>query len=409
MNKIYDKELELLLQQLQQLEIRRRQSVERQRIKGNLFNVFDVLKKYKRDERYTHSAFIGNLLNVKGEHGCGDAFLNAFIETLHISLPNGINTDDAETCCEYYIGPINSNYTEGGFLDVLVQLNGYAIVIENKVDAQDQPGQVMRYCIFLDKKYHGNGRVLYLTKYGTPPSDNSKGDKEENVNYLNISYREHITKWIEKCIAIAKNKPFVLSILKQYLHLIKEITNQNMEQTEIDKLYKIAAKYPEAAIALFWNADCISFMKYIYNQYVNPLFADFAKKNDLVYDEFITRPLGNAKGKGFCFRRENWKQYAIFVWSDCTGYYDWTCFYDGVSPFLEYGAAIIATKDRIKLDCMTDEPTDGFPYGSSYLSKYKDWNGDTVLDMMNGEFTACIIERVKVILEEVEERKLLIP
>ena len=81
MNEKQCKDLELLLQQLQQLEIRRRQSVERQRAKGNLFNIFDVLKKYKRDERYTHSAFIGNLLNVNGTHGCGDAFLKKYIDS----------------------------------------------------------------------------------------------------------------------------------------------------------------------------------------------------------------------------------------------------------------------------------------------------------------------------------------
>ncbi len=409
-NEVQCQELELFLQQLQELDIRRRQSVERQRARGDLFNIFDVLKKYKRDERYTHSAFMENLLNVNGNHGCGDAFLKAFIETMHITLPDGINTKNVETCCEYYIGPINGNYTEGGYLDILIQINSYAIVIENKVDAQDQPGQVMRYCNFLEKKYHGKGCVLYLTKYGTPPSDSSKGDKKEIINYLNISYREHILEWIGKCLAIAKNKPFVLSILKQYLHLIKEITNQNMEQKELDKLYKVASKYPEAAIALLWNADSISFMKYIYNHYVNPIFAAFAEKNDLIYDEFVTKSLGNVKGKGLCFRRDTWMEYAIFVWSDSSGYYDWSCFYDGVSPYLENGAKHqIAMEDRIKLDCMIDEPTDSFPYGSSYLSKYKDWNGDTVLDMLNGKFTTFIIERVKVILEEVEKRKLLIP
>ena len=58
---------------------------------------------------------------------------------------------------------------------------------------------------------------------------------------------------------------------------------------------------------------------------------------------------------------------------------------------------------------MTDEPTNNLPYGWSYLSKYRDWNGETVLDMINGKFAAAIVERVKVILCEVEKRKLRIP
>lgn len=397
-------EMELLLKQLQEFETHRRQNIEKERAKGNLFNVFDVLEKCKRDERYTHSAFIGNLLNENAEHGCGNAFLKAFIETMPISLPDGINTKGGETCCEYYIGPINDNYTEGGFLDVIVQLKGYAIVVENKVDAKDQPGQVMRYCNYIDKTQHGNGCVLYLTKFGKAPSDNSIGDKKEGVDFVNISYKKHITEWLEKCITIAENKPFVLSILKQYLQLIKEITNQNMEQEELNKLYEVASNYPEAAVALLWNADRISFMKYIYKEYVNPSFEDFAKKNGLIYDEFVTKSLGDDYGHGFCFRRESWKNYAIFIWSDD----DWTYFFDGVSSY-EKDYIKIAMEKRLKLDCMTDEPTDAWPYGSTYLSKYKDWNGDTVLDMINGKFATFVIERIKVILDEIERRELLIP
>lgn len=397
-------EMELLLKQLQELETHRRQNIEKERVKGNLFNVFDVLERCKRDERYTHSAFIGNLLDENAEHGCGAAFLEAFIETIHISLPDGINTKGGETCCEYYIGPINDNYTEGGFLDVIVQLKGYAIVVENKVDAKDQPGQVMRYCNYIDKTQHGNGCVLYLTKFGKAPSDNSIGDKKEGVDFVNISYKKHITEWIEKCITIAKNKPFVLSILKQYLQLIKEITNQNMEQEELNKLYEVASNYPEAAVALLWNADRISFMQHIYERNVNPSFEAFANKNGLIYDEFVTKSLGDDYGHGFCFRRESWKNYAIFIWSDD----DWTYFFDGVSPY-EKDYIKIAMEKRLKLDCMTDEPTDAWPYGSTYLSKYKDWNGDTVLDMINGKFATFVIERIKVILDEIERRELLIP
>ena len=53
------------------------QQEERNR-KGENYNLFSILN----IERYElkHSALIANLLDPKGSHGCGDAFLRAFFE-----------------------------------------------------------------------------------------------------------------------------------------------------------------------------------------------------------------------------------------------------------------------------------------------------------------------------------------
>lgn len=49
------------------------------KITGERFNIFRVLGVSTKEVK-THSAFIAELLNNKGSHGCGDKFLVCFIE-----------------------------------------------------------------------------------------------------------------------------------------------------------------------------------------------------------------------------------------------------------------------------------------------------------------------------------------
>ena len=93
------------------------QQEERNR-KGENYNLFSILN----IERYElkHSALIANLLDPKGSHGCGDAFLRAFFE---IALKEraypfeGCTLPDSDT--EYYTGPIAGD--TGGRIDILVK------------------------------------------------------------------------------------------------------------------------------------------------------------------------------------------------------------------------------------------------------------------------------------------------
>lgn len=50
-------------------------------ITGENFNVFKVLGLTTNEVR-THSAFLAELLNPKGSHGCKDVFLKLFVEEL---------------------------------------------------------------------------------------------------------------------------------------------------------------------------------------------------------------------------------------------------------------------------------------------------------------------------------------
>ena len=86
--------------------------------KGENYNLFSILN----IERYElkHSALIANLLDPKGSHGCGDAFLRAFFE---IALKECAypfeDCTHLHSYTEYYTGPIAGD--TGGRIDILVE------------------------------------------------------------------------------------------------------------------------------------------------------------------------------------------------------------------------------------------------------------------------------------------------
>lgn len=73
------------------------------------------------------------------------------------------------------------------------------IIIENKVDAGDQPEQLARYVKdFLDEDYSREQiTVKYLTPLGNRPSEQSVGEYQELVQ--EISYKKEMTEWLEEC------------------------------------------------------------------------------------------------------------------------------------------------------------------------------------------------------------------
>ena len=97
----------------------------------NLFRVIDMTS----DETSVHSAFLADLLNPKGLHHAGDAFLRLFLEQIHSKI--GLDTGTAKVEREKYIGPTTEH--TGGRLDLFItDGTGKAIIIENKIHAADQ-------------------------------------------------------------------------------------------------------------------------------------------------------------------------------------------------------------------------------------------------------------------------------
>ena len=148
---------------------------------GDFFNIFSILK-VERNEVYTHSAMLCELLNPNGSHGMKGSFLKLFIEEIPLqNIPdkNELINGTIKVYKEKDIGPIKKNEEKGGKIDLLIEFpdSNYAIIIENKIDARDQKAQLARYYNYAKKSYKKNFTLFYLTKYGNEPSEIAKGKK----------------------------------------------------------------------------------------------------------------------------------------------------------------------------------------------------------------------------------------
>lgn len=211
---------------------------QKQKLKnGEFFNIFDVLGR-RDDETKGHSAFLATLLDTKGLHGCGAKFLEAFRKVVCDDF--GFDCENAYVVKEEYLGNKSEDGKTGGYIDIAIHQKGdkkKVIAIENKIWAGDQETQLLRYRNYCAKYGDGNWRLLYLTLDGHEPSDwSTNGELEKGKDYFTISYKAHISRWLESCKEIAKGKAGVLSSIEQYSNLIGQLTKQNEENKMDEKI-----------------------------------------------------------------------------------------------------------------------------------------------------------------------------
>ena len=168
---------------------------------GDLYNIFDVLN-LKTNEVRTHSAFLASLLNPKGNHGMKDAYLRAFVKNVIKDNSFKFITKKADVYVEYSIGTYNADKTEGGRIDILISSGENAIIIENKIYADDQENQIIRYCNYAERMFK-NGKILYLTLFGNQASSYSANELVADEDYFPISYESDILDWLKECASIS--------------------------------------------------------------------------------------------------------------------------------------------------------------------------------------------------------------
>lgn len=183
---------------------------------GENFNIFSILQ-MESDEVSTHSRFIAEILNVKGQHNLKDKFLKTFIS---LFAPNSLlNTEKSKVIVEYYVGKVQKE--NGGRIDILIKDDdGKVIMIENKIYALEQDNQLLRY-----HNAFPNGELLYLTLYG----EESKQKSSKGL-YKSISYEVDIINWLEVCKKDSVNIPILRETISQYINLLKKLTHQNLNK-----------------------------------------------------------------------------------------------------------------------------------------------------------------------------------
>lgn len=229
-------------------------SFEKQReLSGENFNIFSIMS-MESDEVFTHSAIISELLNPKGSHSLGTKPLELFFK---IVIDEDKNTEDLKqfVCLkEEHAGFISEDKTEGGRLDIVVKdayENGF--VIENKIYAGEQHNQILRY-----RNRYPKAKILYLTLEG---AESKRSKSDDGVKYYPISYEKDIVNWITECSKLAYDKPILRETLKQYLYLIKKLTNQTTDNEMSTEIIELINKNFEASAEIFKNFETALRMK----------------------------------------------------------------------------------------------------------------------------------------------------
>ena len=221
------------------------------------FNIFRALHK-EHDEKHLHSRFISYLLSPTSKHGMGNLYLKLFIDTLSEKYPD-IWKFKIDNCT---VRPNEEKKGEFKDIDILIRNDNQAIVIENKIFADDsihdvteeekqsieisaqendnfnqntsekgKRHQLDTYCIIMEKEIvEKNVIAIYLTPYERDPSISI-----QHKPLINIYYHNEIIKWIDKCIQITDNG-FLTEVLYQYKAVVRSFTSNLKRVGELKKL-----------------------------------------------------------------------------------------------------------------------------------------------------------------------------
>ena len=352
--------------------------------RGEHFNIFNVLD-LPSDEIRTHSAFIAELLDPNGSHGLGDQFLQSFVNTIDCLKSWHFDTQSAKVHKELSIGGKNEDCSEGGRIDIVVESNGKAIIIENKIYAGDQEKQLVRYYNYGTKNYSNGIRLLYLTLNGDDASEYSHEKLVINEDYYAIAYNHEISDWLQRCIEFSARQPLVRETLIQYQNLINQLTMNNMDKNSQEELLKLMSDPKNIdSICSILNLEA-KWREQIFNSYVLTPLKEKFKELDI-----------ELKNRGVNMKRSDWKQY---IRLDCGNTL-------GKNAYIEITTNIAGPKMKQKIDSFSGPgshaPCDWWPYGWSELDgKY--WETP---QMVNGNLAEYLYRKILSILEEIKEQQL---
>ena len=378
-------EIHKLLNQARLIIEKVKVSCNESRLRGEQFNIFHAcgVNHYET----THSTILAEFLNPEGSHGQGDTYLKEFLSVVgDIGFSSAFDTSESSVSTEYS--------TSCGRLDILISNSkGQAIIIENKIYAGDQWGQLKRYDNFASQKYHaGNYAILYLTLWGDEASEQSG----EGVQYKCISYKDIIQEWLKRCIRISAQKPLIRETMIQYSNLIKELTNQTMDAINKNELLELMANNAEVVAEIFNNQS--DYIKYTWENRIRPKLQEIATEKTLLYEEY-NMTCQNRDGKSFTFRAADCLYTGIRFQSN-TRSYDLDMFYgivslDGKHPGIQQ-----------KLNIFQEKPSNIWPYGYASLNKYRYWDMTSRAEIINNtdKFVNYIKEKIEAVLTELNQR-----
>jgi hypothetical protein len=161
------------------------------------FNVFQVTRR-SGFEVTSHSALLCDLLDPRGTHGQGGAFLQAFLAMLDDNLPNDTSRAPWPPADGWW-SVVSEFPAAQGRLDILLTNRGPSgpatIVIENKWDHRLGDLQLERYAeylVALSPLERGHRKCLaYLTRSGEDPG------MRMPVDFVQLGHSVHICRLLQ--------------------------------------------------------------------------------------------------------------------------------------------------------------------------------------------------------------------
>lgn len=365
--------------------------------KGDSFNIFNTLGLWSEEVRL-HSAFIGELLNPKGSHGTSALFLETFLEIIGIEK----GYIDCEMCSsdilERIIGPVTEN--DGGRIDIIIEDGRHAVIIENKIYASDQRNQLLRYHNYGEKMFQNGYELLYLTLDGYSPSKFSVGNQE--FHYRTIAYETEILEWLDKCSKLIPDQLPVRAVIRQYIDLVKQLTNKDMDVKYREQLKSLALSKE--------NVLAVGELFKIYDEWFDCLLEEYIWQPLEAYAQSKNLKFGHDDSGGYIHKAE-WNYYAIFVETDRSK--DWNKMYVGIREYDDPNAKNkIYKKDYCPLNCLKQAPDKRwpYPYGWEYLpDAICDWSCHITEEIVNGTVFNWVKTKIDEVLKELDERNLPMP
>ena len=218
--------------------------------------------------------FLTDLLNPEGMHGCGIRFLKSFIrDVLKMDLVSNTLLLHTEVVKEY---PIDKERR----IDIFIRNAEYQIPIEVKIYAGEQEGQCSDYFEMAQ-----NSRLIYLTRFGTPPSEYSR-KKKGGGNLLPlgqiqcISWAEDIYRWLEGELQNLK-EPF-RAVMEQYLDAVHSIADER-EKKVADKVIEALYESPEKFLS---GIEIEKSMKKAKVRLIRQVFEEFQQQMQSILEKY---------------------------------------------------------------------------------------------------------------------------
>ena len=125
------------------------------------------------------------------------------------------------------------------------------------------------------------------------------------------------------------------------------------------------------------------------------------------FNEELDKDDEDGREGGAWIYKEEWEYCRLFVWTDSTR--SWNNMYVSIGYCESPGRKRIKKENRIKLDCLEEEPDKDNPYGWEFLHPdIRNWDRSITKEIVTKRVVKDIIKKFEQILNEIEEKKIVL-